>query len=348
MIRLTWRQFRTQALLGVGALTVVAVVLLITGPHLVHVYKSYLASCRATGSCGSTNRVLHTYQLLRTGLPLLVIAVPALIGIFWGAPLVARELETGTFRLAWTQSITRRRWLATKLAVVGVASVAIGGLLALMASWWANPIYKINHDLFSPGTFSTRGLVPFGYAAFAFALGVCSGVILRRTLPAMAVTLAGFVGARLAVTNWVRPHLSAAAHLNVPIGSTSTALGYQQTSAGLSVLPPTVTIPNAWIYSTAVRDHAGQIPTQQYLKTACPKVGAVLAPQPSNANHLPAASPQDFQSCTAKIAARFHEAVTYQPASRYWPFQWYETAIFVGATLVLVGVCFWWIRRRLT
>jgi hypothetical protein len=141
MIHLTWRQFRTQALLGGGALAIVAVALLITGPHLVHVYNSYLASCRATGTCGSsTNRVLHTYQLLRTGLPLLVIAVPALIGVFWGAPLVAHELETGTFRLAWTQSVTRRRWLATKLAIVGTASMIIGGLLALMASWWANPI----------------------------------------------------------------------------------------------------------------------------------------------------------------------------------------------------------------
>jgi hypothetical protein len=177
---------------------------------------------------------------------------------------------------------------------------------------------------------------------------VCSGVILRKTLPAMAVTLGGFVGARLAVTNWVRPHLAAAAHLNVPISPTSTSLAYQQTDAGVSVVPPTVNIPNAWIYTTAVHNTAGQSPAQHYLKTACPKVVAVLAPQPSNVNHLPAAGPQDFQNCTAKIAATFHEAVTFQPASRYWPFQWYETAIFMAATLLLVGVSYWWIRRRLS
>jgi hypothetical protein len=348
MIQLTWRQFRTQALLGSIALAIVAAVLLVTGPHLVAAYHSYLVSCRATDTCGTfTTGVLHTYQPLRTGLPLLVIAVPAVLGIFWGAPLVAHELETGTFRLAWTQSVTRRRWLATKLAVVGLSSVGIAGLLALMASWWANPDYKITQDLFSPGTFSTRGLVPFGYAAFAFALGVCSGVILRRTLPAMAVTLIGFAGARLAVTNWIRPHLSAPSHLNVAISPVNTSLGYAQTSSGVSVLPPTVSIPNAWIHSTTVVNQAGQAPTQQYLKDTCPKVVDVLTPLPRNATHLPAATPQDFQSCTANIAAKFHEVVTYHPASRYWTFQWYETAIFVAATVVLVAVSFWWIRHRL-
>ena len=65
----------------------------------------------------------------------LVVLVPGIIGIFWGAPLVARELEAGTYRLAWTQSITRTRWLATKLGVVGLLSMVAAGLLSLMATW---------------------------------------------------------------------------------------------------------------------------------------------------------------------------------------------------------------------
>ncbi len=344
MIRLTWRQFRPQALIGAGALLLAAIVLLVTGPHLAHVYNTYVASCRATGSC-SANPVLHTYQFLRTGLPLFVVAVPALIGVFWGAPLVAHELETGTYRLVWTQSVSRGRWLAIKLAVVGMTSVAVGGVLALMASWWADPVYKVNQDLFTPGTFSTRGLVPFGYAAFAFALGICAGVIVRKTLPAMAITLVGFVGARLAVTEWIRPHFSAPAHLNLALGTAGRSVAFLQGSSGLTVVPPSVTLPNAWIYSTALRDGAAHGPTLQYLKATCPTVVATLAPHPGNSpQNQP--SPQPFLHCMAAITARFHEVVTYQPASRYWPFQWYETAVFAIASLVLIGVSFWWIHRR--
>ena len=50
----------------------------------------------------------------------------------------------------------------------------------------------------------------------------------------------------------------------------------------------------------------------------------------------------------ATISARFHEVVTYQPASRYWRFQGYETAVFAIASLVLIGVSFWWIHRRVS
>ena len=135
---------------------------------------------------------------------------PALVGVFWGAPLLARELETGTFRLVWTQSVTRRRWLAVKLGLVGGASVAVAGLLGWVVTWWSVPVDRVNLDRFSsPLIFSERGLVPLGYAAFAFALGVVLGLLLRRTVPAMAATLAVFVGARLAVTQWLRPHLMA-------------------------------------------------------------------------------------------------------------------------------------------
>jgi len=348
MIRLTLRQFRPQALVGVGVLLLAALVLLVTGPHLAHVYNTYVASCRATGSC-SANPVSHTYQFLRTGLPLFVVAVPALIGVFWGAPLVAHELETGTYRLAWTQSVSRGQWLAIKLAVVGLSSVAIGGVLALMASWWADPVYKVNQDLFAPGTFSTRGLAPFCYAAFAFALGVGAGLIVRKTLPAMAITLVGFVGARLAVTEWLRPHFAAPAHLNLALGTTGRTVAFQQQSSGLTVVPPSVTLPNAWIYSTALRDRSAHTPTLQYLKATCPKVVATLAPQPANVSHPTSQpSPQAFQNCMATISARFHEVVTYQPASRYWRFQGYETAVFAIASLVLIGVSFWWIHRRVS
>jgi hypothetical protein len=339
MIRFTWMQSRTQAAAVFAALVVVGIVLAVTGPNLVHIYDTSVASCRANRgpSANCVNPVVTTYSLLQQ-LGAVLLVVPALIGIFWGAPLVARELETGTFRLAWTQSVTRTRWLAVKLGVIGLWSMAVAGLLSLMVTWWSSPIDRVNLDRFASVTFGERGITPIGYAAFAFALGVSAGVFTRRTLPAMAITLFAFVGARLAMTLEVRPHLAAPVHANVALTST-TLRGFAEGPSGLSVVT-SPNLPDAWVYSNLVVDKAGQAPTTQFLEAACPSLAAGRQ----------AAGPKsqaDFQACVANVSARFHEAVTYQPASRYWAFQWYETAIFLGVALILSGFCFWWIRRRL-
>jgi hypothetical protein len=290
---------------------------------------------------------------LQVALDALVLVVPALIGIFWGAPLVAREFEAGTFRLAWTQGVTRTRWLATKLAVVGLSSMVVAGLLSLMVTWWSSPVDTFNANRFSPSAFGIRGLVPIGYAAFAFALGVTVGVLIRKTLPAMAVTLVGFVAARLAMTFWVRPHLMAPVRASMAINQASTGLSISKSPAGgLSVMPGSVSIPNAWVYSSQFTDRAGKPPTSQFLSKACPDLLSGLPGPVSSQGKVSVrlgggAPPRPFQSCLAKIASRFHEVVSYQPANRYWPFQWYEMAIFIFAALVLSGICIWWVRRRL-
>ena len=105
---------------------------------------------------------------------------------------MARELETGTHRLVWTQSVTRTRWLAVKLGLIGLVSVAASGLLSLIVTWWSSPIDRVNMNQFT-SVFDQRDVVPIGYAAFAFVLGVAGGLLARRTLPAMAATLVAFV-----------------------------------------------------------------------------------------------------------------------------------------------------------
>ena len=198
VIAFSWRQFRTQAVIGGAGLVVLGIILLVTGPHLVSIYDTALAQCRASGGASSdcNNPVVSTYSKLQVLAAALVLIVPVLIGMFWGAPLIARELETGTFRLAWTQSVSRMRWLLVKLGLVGLASAAVGGLLSLMVTWWYSPIDKVNQGRFGAAAFGLHGFVPAGYALFAFALGATAGLLFRRTLPAMAVTLVGFIVAR--------------------------------------------------------------------------------------------------------------------------------------------------------
>jgi ABC-2 family transporter protein len=341
VIRLTLRQFRTEAVVGFGLLTVLAIVLVITGVHLAQMNDAFEATCKATGNCASAaNPVFEFDQGLQALVPIIAIVTPAVVGLFFGAPLIARELETGTFRLAWTQSVTCRRWLAVKLGLVGLVAVAIGGLLTWTVDWWESPLDAASQNRFDPVNFGFHGVVPIGYAAFAFALGVTAGVLLRRTFAAMGATLVGFVVARLAVTSWVRPNLAAPLHESFSFLTARPVIGLQSPANTLSLIPPLMNIPNGWVYSTAVVDKSGYTPTGQYLLHACPALGQILNAGPA------AGPPVAIHTCINKLSATFHTVATYQPASRFWPFQWAELGIFLAAALVLCGLTYWWLRRQ--
>jgi hypothetical protein len=351
VIRFAWRQFRTQAAVAFAALASLAVVLAITGAHLADLYDTAgIATCKAPSNCDAlTSAFLSHDKLLQNLLGPFLLVVPALIGLFWGAPLVARELEAGTYRLAWTQSVTRTRWLAVKVALLGLTSIAVTGLLSLMVTWWSSPVDHANMNRFTRGVFDERGIVPIGYASFAFALGLTAGTLVRRTVPAMATTLVAFVGARLAMTYWIRPHLMAPAHTSATFASASN-LGFEAGGgSGVTFVAGPPNISNAWVYSDRIVDQAGRAATNlhAFVLKACPGIGAPPGSIPPGARARPA-NQEAFQACITKLSAKFHETVTYQPAGRYWTFQVYETAIFLALAVMLAGICFWWIRRRLT
>lgn len=255
MIRFAWLQFRMQAAVAAGALAVVAVVLVLTGPGLVHLYDTTVANCAAHHDCSTaTTDFTGTDGPLQVFLDFLLLVVPLLIGMFWGAPLVSREFEAGTFRLAWTQGVTRTRWLAVKLGLGAVASAAIAGLLSLMVSWWSSQLDYVSSDPFNSLRFGVRDVVPIGYATLAFTLGLTAGLLFRRMLPAMLAALVGFAAAREVVTAWVRPHLFTPLHQSLPITS-ATPVSIDQTSPGMvKAFESTrgISIPDAWVYSVKI------------------------------------------------------------------------------------------------
>ncbi|MGH9170795.1 MAG: transporter [Acidimicrobiales bacterium] len=347
MIRFAWTQSRTQTLVGAAALAIVAVVLAVTGLHLVHLYDSSVARCAVAGDCSAARASLLLHDgTMQAWLSALVIVVPGIAGIFWGAPLVAHELESGTHRLAWTQTVTRTRWTAIKLGVGGLAAMAAAGLFSLMVTWWASPLDTAGMNAF--GSFDSRDIVPVGYAAFALALGAFLGAVIRRTVPAMAATLVAFTAARLSFVHLVRPHLLAPVVRNLALNPVSTGIGASSTNGGAPTvtLQPTVPdIPNAWIVSTQVVDKAGHSLTPQIFAKDCPGLGHFAAPKPG-LSHVPAPTQNAVQSCVDRVGMTYHEMLTYQPAYRYWELQWYEMAVFLAAALVLAGACVWWVRRR--
>ncbi|GGM42695.1 ABC transporter permease subunit [Dactylosporangium sucinum] len=346
MIWLTWRQFRAQAWAAIGCLAVLAAVLAVTGPGLAHVYAtSGLGTCVTDGDCAAAQRAFaggvqadDVYPLVFFAGIAILYLMPAVIGMFWGAPLVARELEARTFRLAWTQSVSRIRWLCVKLALVGGTAAIVTALLSWAITWWSGPIDRADGlpgadvglglpNRLMPVIFGARDLAPVGHAMFAFAVGVGAGALVRRTVPAMAVTLAVVAVTQLVVPTVVREHYDDPATTTVPL-----ALGpgtpHQITIDGRTMTVSTpVSIPGGWITSVRTVDRAGR-----------PFTGP--APQAClDTSSSPAA-------CTEAInQLGLRQLVTYQPGSRYWRFQMYETAACLLLALTLVGVLLRYIRR---
>ena len=130
---------------------------------------------------------------------LLLLVLPMLAGMFWGAPLVGREIEHGTHRLVWTQGVSRLRWAVAKIGLVTLAVLVITALYAGMLTWWITPVMATSGQAFGYVFFDIHGIVVFGYVMFALALGVFAGAVTGRLLPAMATTVVGFIGVRLVV-----------------------------------------------------------------------------------------------------------------------------------------------------
>jgi hypothetical protein len=185
MVWLTWRQHRAQILVTAGFLAAMGVVLLVHGLAAAGLQDEALGAH------------YHQLYLYVSWLPV----VPLVAGLFWGAPLLARELERGTHRLAWTQSVSRLRWLTVKVGVLGLAVRLAGLTLGLMVGAWLSAFDGTGDaDRFGDtALFGATGVLGGVWWLLAFVLGTATGGVLRRTLPAFAVTIAVFVLAMMAL-----------------------------------------------------------------------------------------------------------------------------------------------------
>jgi ABC-type transport system involved in multi-copper enzyme maturation permease subunit len=340
VIWLSWRQLRAQAAAASAAVLAVAVVAALTGPRLADLARTSVSVFDRLTATDTT--------LFYAGIVLMALA-PALLGAFLGAPLVARELETGTYRLAWSQSATRRRWLASKLALTVAAAALAAGAASLAVTWWSAPLDGAVSqtrgglpDHLTPITFAMRGVVPVSYAAFAVVLGATAGAVLRRTLPAMAVTLALYVGVQIVVPIWVRPYLVPPVSSTVSF-SGSTLDGISLDGRGHISVSVHTADRGDWILvnETVGPDGRAAQPPQWF---------AECLPGPSApASGTQQAAAGSIDECLTRLTrAGYRQRVVYQPASRFWPLQWAETGLYVAASAALAVGCFWWVRRRLT
>ena len=326
MTWLTWRQIRTQAAAVYLVVAAVAVVVLVTGPRLHDLAKS--------GANFFDNLTGPTRPCSTPGSSWSQLA-PAIIGAFWGAPLVARELENGTHRLVWNQSVTRTRWLATKLGLTTLgAAVAVGLLTGRSAGGPARmdgTASETRGNLpgrLTPVSFAMRGLVPVGYAVFAVVLGATLGIILRRSLPAMAITLALFAFVQVAVPLWVRPHLVTPVTVNIAFSEDALDSISGTPSGG----PDTIELHTAnrgdWILTTRRSMPLGTPrPCPAWLGDCLPGPRAAATGTPQTTQQAP-----PIAQCLDRLNSEgYQQRIVYQPADRFWPLQFAETGLFLVA-----------------
>ena len=349
MTRFAWLQSRTQVIASAGALAALAVIAALTGVHLSHLFHRDVAHC--TTGCGfAIDHFLRHYRFLDQTLDILARAVPALLGLFWGAPLLAREFETGTYRLAWSQSVSRSRWLVTKLAVGAMATVVLAGLLTLTITWWYTSRDQVGGS--QPyAVFDRRDVAPIAYALFAFAVGALLGAVLRRTVPAMAATLAAFVFVRVGISLWVRPHFMTPVHKTSALGGSFLHLGIGSTNGGpVQIFADGGGPPRSWTLSSHLATTSGhQLSSREmaaFVHQHCPHL-SLTPPPPGLGSIRKVVGPDPGRACLGQVARTFHLVVSYQPASRYWTFQWMELGIFVALALLCLAGCYAWVTRRI-
>jgi hypothetical protein len=244
----------------------------------------------------------------------LMFALPVLLGAFVGAPLLAREFETGTFRFAWTQGAGRTRWAVATLVPPAAALTAAAGAFTALFYWYFRPFLadgQVSEML--PLAFALLGVAFAAWTLFAFALSAFFGTLFRRTLPAVAVTLVIYIVLAIGTATAIRPHYMTP--VTVPGWNGSPGAG--------------------WVISSYVKSPGGQILSQSDLSNV--------------AAHLPASvqnsqSPNAFTDWLSQHGYTLWQTV--QPDSRFWHFQLIEGGWLLAVSALLIGGCVWMVRRR--
>jgi ABC-type transport system involved in multi-copper enzyme maturation permease subunit len=327
MIWLTWRQLRTQVLYTVIALVALAAVMLPTGLALHHTFTgSGLEDCIAKlgtaqvvsgDDCRNLREQFNNQFSGLAFIGILFVVLPALVGLFFGAPLVARDVEHGTHRLVWTQGVSRRRWAWTKFSVIGAITLVLAVAYALGMSWWFAPVVTAGSGRLSPVAFDVQGIAPIGYTLFAVSLGIFAGAISRRVLPAMGITLGGYLVVRVLIETVARPRFMTPETLSVPLTSAEQLNPF----AG------------DWVFSQGVINAAGTL-VMPNTRIGCHVDAGTQAP-----------------ACGSELVqqglgpAPFANWMQYHPDSRFWAFQGIETGIFIALSALLLYLAVQWIRR---
>jgi ABC-type transport system involved in multi-copper enzyme maturation permease subunit len=291
MIWVSWRQHRGQAIGCLALLAALAVYAVIESTSMRTAFSNdHLAACLAR-SPGTTcpagvNAFMNEFgSAVNIAFWSVALIVPGLIGVLVGGPLIARELEYGTWRLAWSQTVPRARWLAVKLALVTGGLIVLGAAMTAVITWYRAPMDRLTGHL-EHNIYDFEGLVLTAYILCAFGFAVLAGLLIRRSIPAMVTAFIPWLAIRLVIEFVFRPHF-------------------------LAPLTATVNCTHGCGYGVG------------FVPQATGRIGDLVLNINGN-------------------------VVTYQPADRFWPFQFIEAGVFVALTAAALGATIWLLHRRAT
>jgi hypothetical protein len=312
MTWLAWRLQRTETLVAAGILALVAALLVPTGISMSNSYHhNGLGSCLTPNPGFACVQKIGAFQSHNQALNFVTnwfTLLPGVLGVLLAAPFIL-DLEHGTYRLVWTQSITRRRWVAVKLGLAVVAAVATSAVLIALITWWRTPLTDIGGRL-DTGTYDTTGVVAIGYALFALGLAVALGAVWRRSAVSLTVAFVGYFAVRIIDDYWLRNQLAS------PLKATWR--GVHNLPHGLenaNILSQTITVNGRVVESGG-------------------SSGGVIGA------HSQLAAPGSGQN------AVFH--AVYQPASYFWTLQIRETLLFTAVAGVFLLFAAVWTQRRVS
>jgi ABC-type transport system involved in multi-copper enzyme maturation permease subunit len=326
MIWLTWRQHRKQVLYTAIGLVALGAVMLPTGLSMHHVFDdSGLAACLSklgtsqviSGNADTCDDQFGQFsrQFSSMGfIAILFLLLPMLVGVFFGAPLVAREVEQGTHRFVWTQTVSRRRWAVAKFGLIAAVTLVFSTIYSLAMDWWSGPLMA-NSGRMGPLIFDFEGIAPIGYTLFAVALGIFAGTLWKKVLPAMVATLVGFIVVRVLIETLARPRYMSPLTASLPVDSSNQFNGDS----------------GAWIYGNGVVNGAGKLVLPNS-SIGCGSNGNIA---------VSGAVPDNVDPCGGLVSqglgpGPFFNSTQYQPASRFWEFQGIETGIFLALAAILI------------
>ena len=287
-----------------------------------HAYASVTA-CRPASSPVCENAVIDfdgAYSPSTDTVATLLHVVPALIGAFIGAPVLAREFETGTFRYAWTLGFGRRRWTIAKLVPLAVTVTAATEALSTLFSWYYQPIFGLGlRTPLNPEAFDLRGVAFAAWTLAAFASGALASAVIRRVVPAMAATLAAYAGLAFGTGLYLRQHYATplvTGNLNVP--DNAWIMSQWWTKGGAPVDPTTM---DRVITATLER----------------------IAPVITDKSQKQPTFQRILQYLTQNGYTRW---TSYQPGSRFWPFQWTEAGWLLALSALLITATIARVHRK--
>ena len=181
--------------------------------------------------------------IVNIGFWALLLALPGLLGVVIGAPLIARELESGTWQLAWAQTVPRTRWLITKLAVVAAGLVILGAAMTALITWYRQPMDRLTGH-FINNVYDFEGLALTAYILLAFGLAVLAGLLIRRSIPAMVAALIAWLAVRLTVEYLLRPRFQ------TPLTLRQNCAHGCSVNVGITSVPPQTGHIGDWVLRT--------------------------------------------------------------------------------------------------